>query len=132
MKQIIFKAPVGKILLDNQEIVIDKYSSKELKNIINNIDSAEDFTDYLDKLNEKLWRGYMTFEVEDITYVITTYDVREPLTTIEIEYLKEYTQGQWSDGIGENFEQEPCAYLENKAIFISPWFPNQQIITIIE
>lgn len=131
--KIIFIAPAGKVYLDNSQIVIDKYSKQELKDTANSAESQENFVDYIGgPLTEKLYSGYMTFKVEDILYTITTYEIRESLTEKEINYLKEYTQGQWSDGIGENFEQEPCGYVDDKPLFISPWFQKQQITTIIE
>ena len=35
--------------------------------------------------------------------VSTEYETRRPLTPQEIQALVEYTKGQWSDGIGENW-----------------------------
>ena len=52
------------------------------------------------------------------------------LTLIEkdLQELVKYTQGQWSDGIGEGFEQNPCYYdSEDNEVFISPWFYGQQV-----
>ena len=48
----------------------------------------------------------------------------------ELESLAEYTQGQWSDGIGEGLEQYPCYTSNNgEEAYISPWFSWQQITT---
>lgn len=46
----------------------------------------------------------------------TEYDLREPLTGAEQELLLNYTLGQWSDGIGENFSQE---YADETGLFLS-------------
>ncbi len=54
----------------------------------------------------------------------------EPLVTDELEILPDYTQGQWSDGIGEGFEQSPCAEENGEEIFVSPWFRGQKAVAI--
>jgi hypothetical protein len=36
----------------------------------------------------------------------TQYSLTRPLKPREVEFLKSYTVGQWSDGIGSNFFQE--------------------------
>jgi hypothetical protein len=48
------------------------------------------------------------------------------LTDEEIDRLLDYTQGQWSDGIGEGFEQFPCHHEGRKEIYLSPWYPMQK------
>src|SRR6185369_13199118 len=51
--------------------------------------------------------GYMSFQYEDRElWTVTTYTSDEALTKEEIDLLVEFTTGQWSDGIGEGFEQE--------------------------
>ena len=75
----------------------------------------------------------MKFVVEDNTlYTITTYKVISDLTESEIRDLQKYTSGQWSDGIGEGFEQFPCAEEYGIEIFVSPWYRGQTVETIIE
>jgi hypothetical protein len=72
--------------------------------------------------------GYMRFEYEhNKLYVIVEYNSDEKLNDDEIEELKDYTQGQLSDGIGEGFEQQPVMYENDKEIFISPWFRGQKL-----
>ena len=54
------------------------------------------------------------------------------LVTSELEALKRYTSGQWSDGIGEGFEQHPCKVIRGTEIYISPWYHNQKQYVIQE
>jgi hypothetical protein len=37
-------------------------------------------------------------------WVVTEYQARRPLDAEELDFLAGYTRGQWSDGIGENFQ----------------------------
>jgi hypothetical protein len=50
---------------------------------------------------------------DDLLTAVTEYRSRRPLTDAEIRLLVEYTMGQWSDGIGENwtcFSADKCGY----------------------
>lgn len=47
------------------------------------------------------------------------------LTNGEMDILIDYTQGQLSDGIGEGFEQTPCAVINGEEIYLSPWYRGQ-------
>ena len=42
--------------------------------------------------------------------VSTTFMLARTLTAAEIELLRDFTSGQWSDGIGENFFQERMSH----------------------
>ena len=71
------------------------------------------FCDYVnfkyDKFPRCVTGGYMRFEYNkrlESLYVITEYDTTRKLTKEEEQQVIDYTQGQWSDGIGEGFEQE--------------------------
>ena len=99
---------------------------------LDGIDCQDNFAEYFDEehtFKENIESGYMDFKFKDgklLTY--TTYHSNRELTETELEDLIEYTQGQWSDGIGEGFEQHPCFYAENgEEVFISPWFFGQEI-----
>lgn len=49
--------------------------------------------------------GYMEFRYENgELYTYTTHDVSRQLTNEECKKVADYTQGQWSDGIGEGFD----------------------------
>ncbi|MBL8798655.1 MAG: hypothetical protein JNM56_32475 [Planctomycetia bacterium] len=53
--------------------------------------------------------GYLTFvykpDVNEL-WVVTEYETTRELEPRQLDFLKEYTTGQWSDGIGENFLSE--------------------------
>lgn len=68
--------------------------------------------------------GYMEFvfdDKENKLFVETTYDALRRLDPHEETVLIEYTQGQWSDGIGEGFEQH-----EERGGYISAWHRGQE------
>ena len=119
----------------------DHYDLSEL----DGIDCQEEFTEYFQGkykdreneqslINKKVNNGYMHFSFENTNlWTITEYHCNEKLTNDELEILSEYTQGQWSDGIGEGFEQEPCLITEDEdgeelEVYISPWSYGQKII----
>jgi len=54
-------------------------------------------------------------------YAETTYECNRKLTPAEEKLLEDYTSGQWSDGIGEEFEQE-----EHNGAYLSAWFHGQR------
>lgn len=94
--------------------------------------SAHDcFCDYIDDDFGAVSGGYLRFKEENgILYSITEYDSTRELKPNELMSLQEYTQGQWSDGIGEGFEQQACHWDENgNDVFISPWHGKQIIST---
>lgn len=48
--------------------------------------------------------GQIRFEAiegQPVLRITTSYDARRPLAPAESEWLREYTMGQWSDGMGE-------------------------------
>ena len=106
---------------------------------LNGVECPDDFVEYMDEEDypfvSNLESGYMSFKVIDgILYTITEYFLREgaSLTDDEIAKLIDYTQGQWSDGIGEGFEQSPVAEEDGEDIYISPWSRGQKVTYTIE
>jgi len=93
---------------------------------LDGIGSDECFSDYLvdDPRTKELPSkgvsgGYLRFRIRsDLSqlWIETEYDLRERLSDREIEKLVEYTLGQWSDGIGENFCPE---YAERTGLLLS-------------
>lgn len=123
---------------------------------LDGISCQDEFSEYFDGDESYVGdvnNGYLYFKYEDgKLWSITTYDSTRELTQKELEELKEYTTGQWSDGIGEGFEQFPCHTAsqpyriyekefddyenqdeanEDLEVYISPWF-FEQIITITQ
>ncbi|MFO0847832.1 MAG: hypothetical protein U0871_04615 [Gemmataceae bacterium] len=82
----------------------------------------ERFTDYLggpgeDELAAALESGGVLLfdyrEGDRLLGVRTEYRSRRPLSGAEVRALVEYTMGQWSDGIGENWtceSQDRCGF----------------------
>ena len=97
------------------------------KSILDGIDCPEDFADYISKeFRDKVESGFMELKFEDgKLYTYTEYTTTEELTDQELTELGEYTQGQWSDGIGEGFEQYPCTYIDGEEVYVCPWYSGQ-------
>jgi hypothetical protein len=52
-------------------------------------------------------------EGDDVLTATTEYRIRRPLNAAELRLLVDYTMGQWSDGVGENWvsiSPERCGY----------------------
>jgi hypothetical protein len=104
----------------------------------------ERFTDYLegspeeDAVADALEPGgnirFSHSSGADLLTATTEYDTRRPLTDSELRLLVDYTMGQWSDGIGENWEcfsAERCGYTImclTAGDGVSPEYPSVQII----
>ena len=103
----------------------------ELKALDGHTYDDADFTDYLSQdLAKKLKDGaYMKFRHDKTLrelMVSVTYIAKEKLDKTEIDELRDYTQGQWSDGIGEGYEQTPaCQTAEGYSVYISAWHQGQ-------
>ena len=121
------------------KVTIKGEAKTDYKNLgsLNGIDCQDNFTEYFDDYNKHyhsikakgLNGGYMDFRYENgKLWAYTVYHCNEELTKEELDDLVDYTQGQWSDGIGESFEQQPCFYDENdEEVYISPWFFGQKV-----
>lgn len=135
MYKIKLRGPAGEIRIDPNW---DKVDNDFDKSILDGIDCQECFTDYLweeehgSLIKKGISHGYMNFSYdrkEDRLYVEVDYKSKLELTPRDLEILIRYTQGQMSDGIGENFEQEPVRYTDDgKGIYISPWFRGQKLV----
>ena len=99
--------------------------------ILDGIDCQECFSEYFDgdeSYAQNVEGGYMHFEYKDgQLWTVTVYESSRELTNDELSDLEDYTTGQWSDGIGEGFEQEPCMEDDGIEYFISPWHRNQEV-----
>lgn len=122
MGKVIIKALAGDSYVGEEDI-IDR--SK-----LDGIDCQDEFVEYMhEDFKHKLSSGYMDFRFqEDKLWTYTVYSTREVLTEAELKRLGEYTQGQWSDGIGEVFEQFPCDHEPDGAeVYLSPWYHGQKL-----
>ena len=103
----------------------------------------ERFTDYLggpgeDELAAVLEPGgILAFgycEGDELLSATTEYRSRRPLSEAELRLLVEYTMGQWSDGIGENWTCESadkCGYTVmclDAADVASPEYPTVEVV----
>lgn len=122
---------MGKVII--KALAGDSYVGEEGvtdRSKLNGIDCQDEFVEYMDEdFKHKLSSGYMDFRFEDgKLWTYTVYSTKEVLTEDELKELGEYTQGQWSDGIGEGFEQFPCDYEEDGAeVYLSPWYHGQKL-----
>ena len=120
------------------KITIKGIAKSKYKNIekLDGISCQDNFADYFQKsfsFYENISNGYMHFNFTDERlWTITEYFSDRELNYEELNILLDYTKGQWSDGIGEGFEQFSCMQDENgKDVFISPSSTNQ-IVTIAQ
>lgn len=90
-----------------------------------------DFIEYAPDTLERFSSGYISFEYSETTGLrtIVTYEFEGDTlpTPQEIYNLVSYTSGQLSDGIGESFEQEICAYIGDVGAYICPWSYENQV-----
>lgn len=131
MKKIIFKAPAGKVTIGSE----NREASDLDRAMCTGVTCEDNFVDYSD-FSGALDTGFMSFLFENgVLYTITTYTLlegeEETLTDEDIEYIKNETIGQWSDGIGEGFEQNAACMFGDEEVFISPYNPDAEVETII-
>ena len=99
---------------------------------LDGIDCHDEFCEYMDNndcsASDALSNGYLKFEYDGKNLIsVNTYESTRELTKDELHDLGEYTQGQWSDGIGEGFEQFPCIVIDGEEVYISPWYGGQKL-----
>ena len=61
---------------------------------------------------------------EQLLWVVTEYDSPRELTDDEVQFVVRHTQGQWSDGMGENME---VPFAEKKGLCLELYDPDQVI-----
>jgi hypothetical protein len=118
------------------KIIIKGESQTDYSNLyeLDGIDCQDNFSDYFDSdasYGEDVTEGYMRFEFDPKSgklFTVTEYLSNRELTQLELDDLEDYTSGQWSDGIGEGFEQTPCHYNGSDEVYISPWFMGQKVV----
>lgn len=119
MAQVVVRG-LARVFNDDDVQIVDPTVLRSLDGLVYD---DEVFTDYLggspeeDALSAALNRsGILRFTHEDgnqFLIAATVYEAKRPLTESELQLLVEYTMGQWSDGIGENWASESadrCGY----------------------
>lgn len=107
---------------EDREELADEYDFKKL----NGYTDETNFVDYIDNqtLASKLLEGYLRLvEKENELVAEVEYKANKRLSKEELEYLKNYTSGQLSDGIGEGMEQYPIY----DVYYVSTWIGNNNI-----
>jgi hypothetical protein len=72
---------------------------------------------------------------DELLTAVTEYRSHRPLSEAELRVLVEYTMGQWSDGIGENWScssQDKCGYSVmclTAGDGVGPHYPAVEVIT---
>lgn len=99
---------------------------------LSGVTCEQKFADYLyltdDLADLGLSGGVMHFEfTEGQLWTITTYAAEALLTEDQLRALADWTEIQWLDGIGEEFEQFPCRSSSAGEYYISPAAPQQNI-----
>ena len=120
MARIIIRGSAAVFRDDDDDQVTDPVILRSLDGLVYD---EERFTDYLggppneDELAAALEPGgvirFSYREGDDLLTAVTEYHSRRPLSNTELRLLVEYTMGQWSDGIGENwtcFSAAKCGY----------------------
>lgn len=86
---------------------------------------------YLDKeLIRRVKSVTLDFKYKGGLFLETTCNVAEDLSGEEIEKLKEFILGQYSDGFGEGFEQIDISkgyYHEFESLYAHLWEPGMQL-----
>ena len=85
------------------------------------------------KFYDSSYMNILWNQVDEKLYTVNRFVVGKPISEELLKKLGEDVQGQWSDGIGEGFEQEPVMTTEDgEEIFISPWHKDQELhVTMI-
>nr|WP_174506706.1 hypothetical protein [Acinetobacter sp. Marseille-Q1620] len=119
-------APICTLTLPpREEIPIPQGLSEKINGRICNRTPDDEITQYfIDeddssslKNNEKFIDGYFSIrEINDVLYLVATYNLKSELNEIEKKELFEFTSGQCSDGGGESF---CCELAENLDFNIS-------------
>jgi len=106
-----------------------KVSGEELHGISAD-DPDDEFSQYFDCAMEGLgvYQGWMRFEFAgEKLWTITEYQAMSALSEEELKALALFTQGQWSDGIGEGFEQKRCLNFSGGSFSVSPYADRQNL-----
>ena len=118
MTKIRFTAPAVVFDFHSEEATDDEtpvVEEAEILKSLHGLESKELFSDYMSDGGDQtlpkagVSGGQLRFEYDEKSkqlYGVTEYSAPRGLSESELATLKDYTVGQWSDGIGSNFFQE--------------------------
>ena len=118
MPTISFTAPAVVFDFHSEDATEDDTPVMEDPNVLQTLDGIESdevFSEFMSDGGDStladagVTGGQLRFKYDSKSkrlYGFTQYSVPRKLTESEVALLKEYTIGQWSDGIGSNFFQE--------------------------
>jgi hypothetical protein len=104
--------------------------------MLNGFDCQEDFMEHLPKGLPYVGNSFMQFiwnRVDQKLYTVNRVVLGRPINDEELEALGDKIVGQWSDGIGKGFKQEPVMKDEDgNDVYISPFHSEQEVhVTLI-
>lgn len=131
MKEINFYFPLSIDYDGDYNYVGNKFAAKYYQEeILREFDSYycdEDMTEYFDdgELKEKIhgifWNIIIDKNEELFGNVVALIDNDYKLSKDEIEEIKDFIEGQNSDGLGESFEQKEIRTHDGELIYVSFW-----------
>lgn len=128
MKEINFYFPLS-IVFDGDydyNMFAAKHYQEEILKAFDKFYCYEDMTEYFDdgELKEKIhgifW-NIVVIKEELVGKVVVLIDDNQNLSKDEIEEIKDFIEGQNSDGLGEGFEQREIRTYDGELIYVSFW-----------
>lgn len=130
MKEINFYFPLSIVYDGDYNYVGNMFAAKHYQEeILKEFDKFycdEDMTEYFDdgELKEKIhgifW-NIVVIKEELVGKVVVLIDDNQNLSKDEIEEIKDFIEGQNSDGLGEGFEQREIRTHDDELIYVSFW-----------
>ena len=123
MKEINFYFPLS---IDYDGWFEAEYYQEEILKEFDKFYGDEDMTEYFDdgELKEKIHGMFWNIVVikeELVGKVVVLIDDNQNLSKDEIEEIKDFIEGQNSDGLGEGFEQREIRTHDGELIYVSFW-----------
>lgn len=127
MKEINFYFPLSIVYDGDYDYMFAaKHYQEEILKAFDKFYCDEDMTEYFDdgELKEKIhgifW-NIIVIKEELVGKVVVLIDDNQNLSKDEIEEIKDFIEGQNSDGLGEGFEQREIRTHDGELIYVSFW-----------
>ena len=130
MKEINFYFPLSIVYDGDYDYMFAaKHYQEEILKAFDKFYCDEDMTEYFDdgELKEKIHGIFWNIVVineELVGKVVVLIDDNQNLSKDEIEEIKDFIEGQNSDGLGEGFEQREIRTHDGELIYVSFWDPD--------